>query len=463
MAETKTTELGSTVRPLRVAVIGAGPAGFYTTEALLRTDRPVQVDLFDRLPTPYGLVRAGVAPDHQKLKAAIRVYEKIAQRPGFAFLGNVNVGRDVSIDELRQFYDAVVLSYGAETDKRLGIAGEDLAGSHTATAFVGWYNAHPDYRDLVFDFSCEVAVVIGQGNVAMDVSRVLAKTVDELRQTDIAEHALDALSRSRIREIHLVGRRGPAQAKFTPPEIREIGELAECDPIVQPEDLVLNAASEAEIADAENRHARDNYEILKEFAARGAPSKPRRYYVRNFESPKEIVGDGKVEKIVLEKTALSGEAFQQNARGTGQTLEVGCGLILRSIGYKGIAMPGVPFDERAAVIPSVAGRVQANGAAVPGLYVAGWIKRGPSGVIGTNKPDGYETADSVLADAGLLAPCPTPDSAALLGLLKSRGVRVVSFGDFRKIDAVEVERGKRVGKPREKFSRIEEMLAILGG
>ena len=290
MAET----LGTTARPLRVAVVGAGPAGFYTTEALLRTDRPIRVDVIDRLPTPYGLVRAGVAPDHQKLKAAIRVYEKIAQRPGFAFLGNVNVGRDVSIEELRRFYDAIVLSYGSETDKRLGIAGEDLPGSVTATAFVGWYNAHPDYRDLEFDFSCEVAVVIGQGNVAMDVSRVLAKTVDELKKTDIADYALDALSRSKIREIHLVGRRGPAQAKFTPPEIREIGELEDCDPIVQAEDLVLNPESEAEIADPENRHAKDNYEILKEFAARGAPSKSRRYYVRNFESPKEIRGSGRV-------------------------------------------------------------------------------------------------------------------------------------------------------------------------
>lgn len=463
MAETATNELGTSARPLRVAVVGAGPAGFYTTEALLRGDRPLQVDVFDRLPTPYGLVRAGVAPDHQKLKAAIRVYEKVAQRAGFAFIGNVTVGRDVSIEELRRFYDAVVLSYGAETDKRLGIPGEDLAGSHTATAFVGWYNAHPDYRDLVFDFSCEVAVVIGQGNVAMDVSRILAKTVDELRRTDIAEHALEALSQSRIREIHLVGRRGPAQAKFTPPEIREIGELADCDPIVDPRDLVLNPASEAELADPENRHARDNYEILKEFASRGAPKKSRRYHVRNFESPKEIVGDGKVEKIVLEKTRLSGEPFNQNARGTGETVEVPCGMVLRSIGYKGIAMPGVPFDEKAGVVPSTAGRVVANGAAVPGLYVAGWIKRGPSGVIGTNKPDGYETAESLIADLPLLVPCVTPDTRPLLELLRGRGVRPVSFDDFRRIDAAEVERGKRTGKPREKFARVGEMLALLGG
>ena len=457
MAET----LGTTARPLRVAVVGAGPAGFYTTEALLRTDRPIRVDLIDRLPTPYGLVRAGVAPDHQKLKAAIRVYEKIAQRTGFAFLGNVNVGRDVSVEELRRFYDAIVLSYGSETDKRLGIAGEDLPGSVTATAFVGWYNAHPDYRDLEFDFSCEVAVVIGQGNVAMDVSRVLAKTVDELAKTDIADYALDALSRSKIREIHLVGRRGPAQAKFTPPEIREIGELEDCDPIVQAEDLVLNPESEAEIADPENRHAKDNYEILKEFASRGAPAKNRRYYVRNFESPKEIRGDGRVESIVLEKTALSGKAFEQNARGTGTTIEVPCGLIMRSIGYRGIAMPGVPFDEKAGVIPSEAGRVTENGAPVRGLYVAGWIKRGPSGVIGTNKPDGYETAECLLADIGSLVPCATPETAPLVELLRGRGIRTVSFDDFRKIDAVEVERGKKVGKPREKFARVAEMLALI--
>jgi ferredoxin/flavodoxin---NADP+ reductase len=458
-----TSDLGSPTRTLRVAVVGAGPAGFYTTEALLRSERAIAVDLIDRLPTPYGLVRAGVAPDHQKLKAAIRVYEKIAQRPSFAFIGNVSVGRDVSIEELGRYYDAIVLSFGAETDKRLGIPGEDLLGSHTATEFVGWYNAHPDYRDRVFDFSCEVAVVIGQGNVAMDVSRILAKTVDELKATDIADYALDALSRSRIREVHLVGRRGPAQAKFTPPEIREIGELADCDPIVKPEDLVLNPESEAELADPENRHARDNVAILREFAARGAPAKRRRYFVRNFESPKEILGGRRVERIVLEKTTLSGPPFRQSAKGSGERVELACGLVLRSIGYSGIAMPGVPFDERAGVIPSAAGRVVVDGAPISGLYVAGWIKRGPTGVIGTNKPDGYETAESLLADVAELRPCPVPDTAALLELLRSRGIRTVSFDDFRRIDALEVARGKRAGKPREKFATVAEMLALLDG
>jgi ferredoxin/flavodoxin---NADP+ reductase len=457
------SDLGSPARPLRVAVVGAGPAGFYTTDALLRSGRAVAVDLIDRLPTPYGLVRAGVAPDHQKLKAAIRVYEKIAQRPSVAFIGNVSVGRDVSIEELGRFYDAIVLSFGAETDKRLGIPGEDLLGSHTATEFVGWYNAHPDYRDRVFDFSCEVAVVIGQGNVAMDVSRILAKTVDELKATDIADYALDALSRSQIREVHLIGRRGPAQAKFTPPEIREIGELADCDPIVQPDDLVLNPESEAELADPENRHALDNVAILREFAARGAPTKRRRYFVRNFESPKEILGGRRVERIVLEKTALSGPPFRQSAKGIGERVEIACGLVLRSIGYNGIAMPGVPFDGRAGVIPSVAGRVVADGVPVSGLYVAGWIKRGPTGVIGTNKPDGYETAESLLADVAELRPCPVPDTAAVLELLRRRGIRAVSFDDFRRIDAVEVARGKRAGKPREKFATVAEMLALLDG
>jgi ferredoxin--NADP+ reductase len=230
---------------------------------------------------------------------------------------------------------------------------------------------------------------------------------------------------------------------------------------VQPEDLVLNPESEAELADPENRHARDNYEILKEFASRGAPVKRRRYYVRNFEGPKEIRGNGRVERIVLEKNVLSGPAFNQSAKGTGATVEVDCGLLFRSIGYHGIAMPGVPFDKRAGVIPSETGRVISDGAPLRGLYVAGWIKRGPTGVIGTNKPDGYETAESLLADAALLAPCATPDTGAVLELLRARGIRAVSFADFRKIDAVEVERGKRSGKPREKFARVEEMLALL--
>lgn len=455
------SDLGTESRPLRAAVVGSGPAGFYAAEAMFKSEPTVSVDMLDRLPTPYGLVRGGVAPDHSKIKSVIKVYERIATHPAFRFIGNVTVGRDASVDELRRHYDAVVFANGAETDRKLGIPGEDLPGSHTATEFVGWYNGHPDYRDRTFDLSCEVAVVIGQGNVAMDVSRILAKTVDELKTTDIAQHALDALAESRVREIHLIGRRGLAQAKFTPPEIKEIGELEDCDPVVDPRDLEFNAASVAELEHKDSVQNRKNVETLRGFAARPAPVKSRRYVVRSFESPVELKGNGKVETVVLEKNELTGEPFRQKARGTGVTHELECGVFFRSVGYHGVAIPGVPFDERSGTFPHRDGRITQGEEALPGMYVAGWIKRGPSGVIGTNKPDSYATVESLIQDLPRLEPCTVPDTEAFLESLASRGVRTVSFQDWQKIDAAEVERGRAKGKPREKFISREEMLDIL--
>jgi ferredoxin--NADP+ reductase len=456
------SDLGTLARPVRVAIIGSGPSGFYAAEALLKSQTIVSVDMFDRLPTPYGLVRLGVAPDHPKIKSVTRVFEKIAAHERFAFLGNVHVGKDITVEELRRHYDALFFTCGAETDRRLGIPGEDLKGSYTATEFVAWYNGHPDYRDRNFDLSHEVAVVIGQGNVAMDVTRILAKTVDELKTTDIAQHALDALAASKVKEIYLIGRRGPIQAAFTQAEIKEMGELAECDPILDPADLVLNAASQAELDDPDNQHSQKNYAILKEFAARPAPSRPKRYHIRFFQSPVEIHGNGAVERIVLEKNALTGEAFKQSARGTGVREELDCSLVFRSVGYRGIAIPGVPFDDKRGVFPNQDGRLLDSGSIVSGMYAAGWIKRGPSGVIGTNKPDSQATAEALLSDALNLTPCAVPSTQAVLDLAKSRGVRVVSFADWRTIDAAEIERGKAVGKPREKFTTKEEMLAVLG-
>lgn len=455
------TQLGTPARPMRVAIVGSGPSGFYAAEALFKSGRAVRVDLFDRLPTPYGLVRGGVAPDHAKIKSVIKVYERIAAHESFAFLGNVMVGRDVAVDELRRFYDAILFTSGAETDRRLGVPGEDLPGSHTATEFVGWYNAHPDYRDRKFDLSCEAAAIIGQGNVAMDVSRILAKTVDELRETDIAAHALDALADSKVRTIYLIGRRGPAQCKFTPPEIKEIGELADCDPLVNPEDLVLNPESERELEHPDNGHNRKNVAVLREFAARKSGGKSRRYVVRFLESPVEIRGGGRVESLVLEKNRLAGEPGNQWAEGTGETVEVSCGLVFRSIGYRGVAIPGVPFDERKGIIPNRNGRVLAGDAEVPGLYVAGWIKRGPSGVIGTNRPCAVESAGLILEDLPALAPCAEPDTSVLVAQLRARGIRVVSFDDWRRLDALETERGRAAGKPREKFATVAEMLEAL--
>ena len=455
------TKIGSLDRPLRVAIIGSGPSGFYAAQALMKAEIEVQIDILERLPSPYGLVRLGVAPDHQKIKNVIGLFERIAAKPNCRFLGNVTVGRDITVEELRRHYDALIFANGAETDRRLNIPGEDLPGSYTATEFVAWYNGHPDYRDREFDLSAETAVVIGQGNVAIDVCRILAKTVDELKHTDIAQHALDALAESRIKDIYMVGRRGPVQAKFTQLEIKEMGQLADCDPVVQAEDLQFDPASQAEYDDPENKSAKRIVPILEEFAAREPSGKTRRLHILFKQSPVEIKGNGRLQSIVLECNELVGEPFAVKARGTGEKEELACGLVFRSVGYRGVALPGVPFDEQRGVIPNEDGRVLDDGTPVSGLYAVGWIKRGPSGVIGTNKPDSRATVASLLQDLPDLEACPVPESDKVLTLLKERGVRIVSFEDWQKIDAAEVERGQASGKPREKYLTVEEMLATL--
>ncbi len=305
-------------------------------------------------------------------------------------------------------------------------------------------------------------MVAGQGNVAMDVSRVLAKTPDELKDSDIAAHALDALAHGGVREVHVIGRRGPVQAKFTPPELKEIGELAGCDVVVDPAELVLDPASQAELDDPENTHSRKNVALMREFSERPAPTKPKRYYLRFFLSPVELRGNGRVEEVVLERNRLTGEPGNLKAVGTGERLVQSCRLFFRSVGYRGVAIPGLPFDERGGVVPNRDGRVVQGEAVLPGLYVAGWIKRGPSGVIGTNKPCSTATVGSVLADVASLEPCPSPDSGGLAEALRARGVRVVTFADWKKIDAAEIARGEANSKPREKFATVEEMLSVLG-
>lgn len=456
------SELGSPENPLKVAVVGSGPSGFYAVEALLKSGKAVAVDMIERLPAPFGLVRNGVAPDHPKLKQAILVYEKIAESPAFGFFGNVTIGRDVAVDDLRRLYHAVVFTCGAETDRKLGIPGEDLKGSHTATEFVGWYNGHPDYRDRVFDLSGEVAVIIGQGNVAADVARILSKTVDELKHTDIAEHALEALGRSNVREIHVIGRRGPAQAKFTGKELREFGELADCDPVVKAEDLKLNPESEAEIADKNNAGSAKNIEIFQSFAARAPSAKKRRCIFRFLEGPVRLEGAGKVERLILAKNRLEGPPFNQVARETGETVAQPCNILFRSIGYKGIPIQGVPFDERKGIFPNDEGRIKDASGPVPGLYVAGWIKRGPSGIIGTNRACAVGTVASLLADLPKMDAQAKPGGEGLRKLLAGRGPRVVTYGEWRRIDAAEIGRGQPKGKPREKFTRIAEMLDAIG-
>jgi ferredoxin/flavodoxin---NADP+ reductase len=462
------TQIGTSENPVRVAIVGAGPSGFYAAEHILKdADTHAQVDLFDRLPTPFGLVRGGVAPDHPKIKSVIRVYEKTAAREGFRFFGNVKVGHDVEVEDLERLYHAIVFTVGCETDRQLGIPGEEMQGSHAATAFVGWYNAHPDYCDERFDLSCERAVVIGNGNVAMDVARMLALTDHELRQTDTADHAIEQLDRSSIREIVVLGRRGPAQAAFTNPEIKELGEMEDADVVVDPADVELDAASQAFIESEEaDKTTRVNVEILREFAQREPSGKRKRIVLRFLRSPVEIKGDGKVESIVIGRNELVDEGGTLRARDGGEREELECGLVLRSVGYTGVPIEGVPFDEKRRLILNEGGRVLDSHDAghKTGHYTAGWIKRGPSGVIGTNKKDALETVQHLLADVadGKLLEPESPEPAAVEELLAERGIRYVSFEDWQAIDQAEVGRGEPHGRPRVKFVRVEEMLGALG-
>ncbi len=449
--------------PYRIAIVGSGPSGFYATEALFKSGLQIQVDMYERLPVPYGLVRSGVAPDHPKLKQAIQVYAGIAETPGFRFFGNVTIGRDISVQMLQSVYDATIYTCGAESDRRLGICGEDLPGSHTATEFVGWYNGHPDYRDRVFDLSHETAVIFGQGNVAADVSRILAKTRDELKNTDIAAHALEVLANSRIRHIHVIGRRGPAQAKFTSKELKEFGELENAIAVVDPAELKLNPASDAELADKTNSGTRKVYELFSEFASGNSdvPGK-RRVYFSFLKGPVEFTGNGRVEKVRLERNVLSGDAFQQSARGTGEFIEIDTGIVFRSIGYRGKPIVGLPFDENRGLIPNREGRIIDGDTVLPFQYVAGWIKRGPTGIIGTNRADSVATVASLLSDLQQNGTARSVTSQTdPLQLLSSAGIKVVTYQDWQKIDRLEISRGLSVDKPREKFTRVNEILQLL--
>lgn len=451
--------------PLRVAIIGAGPSGFYAAEHLQKQDLAVEIDMFDRLPTPFGLVRGGVAPDHQKIKSVTRIYDRIASQPGFRFLGNVEFGRDLSLADLRHHYHAVIFSCGAPTDRALGIPGEELPGSRTATDFVGWYNGHPDYRDLGFDLSAEHVAVVGLGNVAMDVTRILCRTIDELAATDIAPYALEALRESRVRTVHVLGRRGPVQAAFTNPEIKELGEMADADLLVDPAELVLDPASRAMLEQAEDRTAQKNLDTLTAAAAKPPAGKRKRIVMRFCVSPVALEGAGRVERVRMVRNRLEPDGRGGvRAMPTGEEEMIPAGLVFRSVGYRGVALPGLPFDERACVIPSDRGRVRdAAGTSCPGQYVAGWIKRGPSGVIGTNKPDAVETVEHLLADhrQGRLPDPLAPDPGAVLELLGARGVRSVSFDDWKRLDALERAEGEKLGRPRVKFTTVPEMLLAL--
>ena len=454
MAETVTEQ------PLRVAVVGSGPAGFYAAAALLGADPPAEVDMFERLPTPWGLVRLGVAPDHPKLKEVSRAFERTALKPGFRFFGNVEVGRDVSHDELAPLYDAVVYAVGAQSGRRLGIPGEDLAGSWSATELVAWYNGHPDFQEVAFDLATERAVVVGAGNVALDVARMLALTADELAPTDTTDRAIEAIVASDLREIVVLARRGPAQAAFTTPELKELGEMAGADILVDPAELELDPASEAALESDTN--ARRNMEVLRNFAAREPVGHPRAIRLRFAVSPVAILGDEHVEAVEIVRNELvADEDGRVRPVATDEREIVPCGVVFRSVGYLGVPLAALPFDERRGTMPNEGGRVLgAVGAPLPGVYAAGWIKRGPTGVIGTNKKDATETIALLLEDAreGRL---PEPEHAngdAPVELLVERGVEFVSYAGWEAIDAVERAAGGPHGRPRIKLCTWDELL-----
>ena len=470
----------STDTPIRVAVIGSGPAGFYAAGHLLKAsgDR-LEVDMIERLPTPWGLVRSGVAPDHPKIKSVTRVYEKTAAHPRFRYFGNVTFGEHVSRGEMLERYHAVVYATGSPSDRALGIPGEDLPGSHAATEFVGWYNGHPDFTDLEVDLlAAERAVVIGNGNVALDVARMLVLAPEELAPTDTADHALEVLARNSVREVQVLGRRGPAQAAFTNPELIELADLEQADVIVDQAELERALAVEDPNVDTTSRR---NVEILRDYASKKPQGRPKRIVLRFLLSPTELIADesgrlGAVELVRNELVADDDGRLRARATEEHETLETG--LVFRAIGYRGIPLPEVPFDERTAVIPNDSGRVidPDTGRAIPGEFVVGWIKRGPTGVIGTNKKDAQETVDAILADlAPLIDPASNNGSGAaphiparaaaeeVEELLRSRQPELITYSGWEAIDRHERALGEQAGRPRVKLTRIEQLLEVAAG
>ena len=462
-------QIGTESNPLRVAIVGAGPTGFYTAEHLFRQkELTVEVDMFERLPAPYGLVRYGVAPDHQKIKSVTNVYDRTAKKPGFRYFGNVELGKHIQVEDLRRHYHQIVYTTGAQTDRRLGIPGEDLAGSLPATEFVAWYNGHPDYRDYEVDLSVESAAVVGIGNVAMDVARILSRTPEELAETDIADYALEALSKSNIKEVYILGRRGPAQAKFTTPEIKELGEMADADCFVLPEEAELDEFSQAALADGSDRATVNKVEVIQSYAGREPSGKSRKLTVRFLVSPVELIGDeqGRVVKMRLVKNELyKTDSGSLRPRATEQVEEIPVGLVFRSVGYRGEALPGVPFYDNWGVILNKEGRVLNPETKEPvvGEYTGGWIKRGPSGVIGTNKPDALETVKHMLADlaAGKTLTPADSSAAAAEAMVRECQPELFTYADWLRLNEMETAKGEALGRPRVKFTSAAEMRAAL--
>ena len=436
---------------LRVAVIGSGPAGVYAVGALTKAGG-VEVDVLDRLPAPYGLVRYGVAPDHVKMKSVDAALRRILEDPAVRFLGNVDVGTDVTLEELATYYDAVVFATGAAVDRRLDVPGEDLHGSFSATDFVAWYSGHPDAEIDRFTLHARHVVVIGVGNVAVDVARILTKPADVLAATDVPGHVLDVLTASAVTDVTMLGRRGPAHARFTTKELRELGEINGADIVVDPADLELTPEEEAEVA--ADRTLTANLKVLREWAERPPSGHGRRLRIQFWHRPDEVLGDDLVDGFRAERTVLK----DGRVTGTGELVDLPAQMVLRSVGYRVVPPAGLPLDPDTGTVPHDGGRVVADGAPLPGVYVAGWLKRGPTGIIGTNKPDATETVASLLADAPTLPRAPERDPAAIVSLLQARGVRPVGWSGWEAIDAAERALGADRNGNRVKIADRETLL-----
>jgi ferredoxin/flavodoxin---NADP+ reductase len=451
------------MRPYHVAIVGSGPSGYFAAASLLKfadsnDDADVRVDMLEMLPTPWGLVRSGVAPDHPKIKSISSQFEKTALDPRFRFFGNIVVGDHVQAAELADRYDAVVYAVGAQSDRSLGIPGEDLPGSVAAVDFVGWYNAHPHFQEMAPDISSGRAVVVGNGNVALDVARILVTDPDVLASTDIADHALESLHDRGVEEVLIVGRRGPLQAPFTTLELRELGHLeglADVDVIVDPADLADISDEDLEAA---GKTVRNNIKVLRGYAEREPRGAKRRIVFRFRTSPVEIKGDGRVESIVLGRNALVDDNGRVVAKDTGEREEVPAQLVVRAVGYRGVPTPGLPFDDKTGTIPHTSGRIDGR----RNEYVVGWIKRGPTGVIGSNKSDSQETVDTLLADlsGASLADFGEDHSQTLVEWLLERQPKVVTDDHWKLIDDYERSAGQPHGRPRVKVTSVAELLRI---
>ena len=441
----------------KVAIIGSGPSAFYAAQALFKSELSIQVDMFEKLPTPFGLLRGGVAPDHQQMKTVSKSYEKIASNEAFRFFGNVEVGKDITFESLKKYYHSVIVAVGAETDRKMNIPGEELSGSHTATEFVAWYNGQPSYQKKSFNLTGSSAIIIGQGNVAVDVTRILSKPISELEKTDITQNAINHLKDSAITDVYMIGRRGPAQSAFTVLELKELGHIDGVNLKIHDE-LALSAADLEEIE--QSSKARKNIEELKSLKNEESNKNSKTIHIMFYSSPIEIIEkDGVISKVKFEKNRLEGNAGTQKAHPTGETFEISCDLLFRSIGYRGVPFKGLPFDDRTGTIPNEKGQViQLDGSKIANVFVTGWIKRGPSGVIGTNRSDSIETVETCLQ---IIDQSTIENNEDIENVLIQKNIQFLSYADWKIIDQYEIEQGEKVGKPREKLTSIDQILAIL--